>query len=160
MASSTISCLSMKVPKKFVQDVDRTAVSFCKSRSIDPVAVDPLPFHPFRSLHLFVFSSFLFYSLVWIFCFHRQFSSAIRTVREDAISGKDEWQNSVNSYIDTFALLSIFFNLHVYFNLIIRLIVFFLFDVWNIFLVAWYSLTNDFSFLLFLQLINFSYFLF
>lgn len=57
---------------------------------IDIAAVHLPSFHPLHLLHFFLLSlsSFLFYSLVSIFCPCRQFCTAIRRVREDAISGK------------------------------------------------------------------------
>ena len=81
---------------------------------IDIAAIHLPPFHPFHLLHFFLLSSFLFYSLVSIFCPCRQFCTAIRTVREDAISGKTSGSIFFNPLYQCVNLTFALFPAHLY----------------------------------------------
>lgn len=75
-------------------------------------------FHPFHLLHFFLLSSFLFYSLVSIFCPYRQFCTAIRTVREDAISGKTSGSIFFNPLYQCVNLTFALFPAHLYLTIV------------------------------------------
>ena len=59
--------------------------------------------------HFFLSLSFSFHSLVCIFCPCEQFCSAIRTVREDAISGKTSGSTLWANYISALIYFRFFF---------------------------------------------------
>lgn len=85
---------------------------------IDIAAVHLPSFHPFHLLHFFLLSSFLFYSLVSIFCPYRQFCTAIRTVREDAISGKTSGSIFFNPLYQCVNLTFALFPAHLYLTIV------------------------------------------